>query len=154
MATEIERKFLVKNNSWEKSVKKKLRIQQFYLSDGNNTVRVRIINDKDAKMTIKGPTQGISRPEYEFDIPLKDAKEMKKLKVSDIIDKTRHIVEFNGHIWEVDTFYGANTGLTIAEIELENKKQGFPIPNWLGSEVTKEKKFTNYNLSKKPVNKR
>lgn len=153
MGLEIERKFLVKGNFKEHSVKS-YRIAQAYLaSEGKNTVRVRI-RDHEGFITIKGPSTdgGLTRFEWETRIPIEDAEQMLKLSVTPVIDKTRYLVPFKGHIWEVDEFYGDNAGLVVAEIELESADETFEIPDWTGAEVTPDRRYTNFNLTLHPFN--
>lgn len=154
MAVEIERKFFVKNVDFLKGLKGK-RITQGYLckSDGT-TVRLRII-DEDALLTVKGPTEGFSRLEYEFNIPIHDAEEMmEKLCSKPYIQKQRYYLpEPSGLVWEVDVFDKENKGLVIAEIELPSEETEFTSPDWLGKELTGKKSYYNGSLRKKPYSK-
>lgn len=150
MATEIERKFLVKGEDWRQA--KPMRLSQGYLNrDKERTVRVRIADDK-AFLTIKGKTQGISRAEFEYGIPVADAQQLLKLSDGPIVEKWRHIVPHQGRKWEVDEFLGENAGLVVAEIELEQEDQAFEQPSWLGEEVTQDPRYSNSNLSANPYN--
>jgi adenylate cyclase len=149
---EIERKFLVEtqgDDSWRKAEYSDIR--QGYLSiDKHRTVRVRIAAD-DAYLTIKGITEGATRAEYEYPIPLAHAGEMlKTLCLRPLIEKRRYRVEYNGLIWEVDEFYGDNSGLIIAEVELESAQQVFDKPPWAGEEVTENPRYYNANLVSNP----
>ena len=160
MAKEIERKFLV-TNGW-KSVKSTVsfKLKQGYISsEGGKVVRVRTREgkypgDKVGYITIKSPSKGISRDEYEYEIPFKDAKEMlSRLCIGDIVAKTRHLVKVGDFLWEIDVFSGKNRGLVVAEIELDSPKQKFPLPTWVKAEVTDDRRYSNSNLSKVPYSK-
>lgn len=153
MAKEIERKYLLKNNSWKSLVSKSHTIQQGYLnSDPEKTVRVRILDDKGI-LTVKGKNIGISRLEFEYDIPLEDAIELIKLCDKPLIEKTRNIVVLDFQTWEIDEFGGANDGLVIAEIELETEDTKIELPSWIGDEVSHDPRYYNSNLLKNPMNK-
>lgn len=148
MAIEIERKFLVKSEAWR--VGKPVRFIQGYLNkDKFRTVRIRIAGDN-AMLTVKGKTIDMSRAEYEYAIPFSDAEEMLKLCDAPLIEKHRWHVPFGGMLWEVDEFGGDNQGLIVAEIELEDEAQQFDRPDWLGEEVTSDKRYFNSNLSTHP----
>ncbi len=151
MATEIERKFLVTDESWRNAVSKKSFFRQGYLtrSDGAS-VRVRVADGK-ADLNIKSMTLGISRHEFEYEIPLADAKEMlDKLCLGPKIEKVRYFVEHLGHTWEVDVFEGDNTGLIVAEIELNAENEVFEKPPWAGDEVSDDERYYNVCLVKYP----
>ncbi len=150
---EIERKFLVKNNTWRKGVKG-VNYQQGYLStDSSRTVRVRL-EGKAGKLTIKGRKKGISGDEFEYDIPAQDAKYLlKNLCKQPIILKKRYKVNFKGLVWEVDVFEGENMGLVIAEVELKNENHKIKFPSWIGKEVTSDRRFRNANLVSHPFSK-
>lgn len=151
MAVEIERKFLVKKTKFNIPAGG-YPVTQGYLCSGESpTVRIRIKGDK-GFITIKGKSgkSGLSRYEWEKEISLADAVELLKLCTSGIIDKTRHEIDFHGYIYEVDVFHGLNNGLIVAEIELEREDQKFEKPDWLGKEVTSDKKYRNSYLSKNP----
>jgi len=148
MAIEIERKFLVRNDTWKSSAG--VYMSQGYLTrDKHRTVRVRIAGDS-AKLTIKGFSSGIARPEFEYDIPLEDAKQLQELCEKPLIEKIRHTIDCQGFIWEVDEFLGENKGLVVAEIELSAEDQEFARPEWLGAEVTGDAKYYNANLGARP----
>ncbi len=147
MAQEIERKFLVDTDRLPKT-EGKLYVQG-YLSEGGNTVRVRIIGDK-AVLTIKGKSEGVSRPEFEYDIPVEDAREMMKLCKEPPVEKIRHLIEHEGHTWEVDEFLGANKGLWLAEIELNDENEAFEMPDWVGDEVSHDRRYYNSQLAVQP----
>jgi adenylate cyclase len=150
MAVEIERKFLVVGDGW-RSLANGVRYRQGYIpTSGMTTVRIRTAGDQ-AFLTIKGPTQGLSRAEFEYPIPAADADEMlNTLCDRPIIDKTRYVIRIKDVIWEVDEFHGENAGLVIAEVELENDSQMPPLPEWIGQEVSQDRRYTNYSLSKRP----
>ncbi len=148
MSKEIERKFLIKNPSFKQNTTGIL-YKQGYLS-ARPTVRVRIA-DRKALITIKGMDNGVSRSEYEYEIPLKDAEEMlQDLCKKPIIEKYRYKYEYKGFLWEIDEFLNENKGLVIAEIELENEKQVFPKPDFIGDEVTFDYRYRNSNLVNHP----
>lgn len=151
MATEIERKFLVSNDNWRLVAEVGKKYRQGYLAKGNCTVRVRTAGSK-GFITIKGKSQGISRPEFEYEIPFSDAEEMFRLCPGSLITKTRFIVLHEGHTWEIDVFDGENEGLIIAEIELKAEQENFSIPEWAGKEVSEDRRFSNSSLSVSPWN--
>ena len=150
MANEIERKFLLKNDTWRGQEKGK-RYRQGYLSIvKERTVRVRTAGDK-GFLTVKGITVGASRPEYEYKIPLKDANEMlDQLCERPLIEKTRYRISHAGLVWEVDEFEGDNRGLVTAEVELKDEHQSVTLPDWVGEEVTGDPRYFNANLVAKP----
>jgi len=148
MGKEIERKFLLKNNDWKSQVVKTHTIQQGYLStDPERTVRIRI-KDDNGILTIKGKNEGITRLEFEYSIPLKDAKELIKMCGKPLIEKTRNIIVLKNHTWEIDEFSGIHKGLILAEIELKSEDIEFHIPNWIGKEVSHDPRYYNSNLAK------
>ena len=151
MNTETERKFLVRDDSYKAETVRSYRITQGYIAhDHGNTVRVRI-RDGVGILTIKGATTGFSRPEWEMEIPLKDAEDLFALCKPGSIDKTRHIIPVGGgRCFEVDEFHGENEGLVMAEIELGSEDEAFEKPSWLGEEVTGDPRFYNSYLCKKP----
>ena len=151
MAIEIERKFLVEGD-YKSLASSSSRIRQGYLNNSEGrTVRVRTRDNK-AYLTIKGPSKdnGLSRFEWEIEIPYADAIELLDLAISPVIDKTRFLVPYCGHIFEVDEFYGANEGLTVAEVELGSADETFEKPEWLGREVTSDRRYSNHQLSIHP----
>jgi len=148
MATEIERKFLVQGTQWRNEAG--TRIKQGYLNrDKARTVRVRVRGDQ-AFLTVKGLTQGASRAEFEYEIPLADAEELLKLSDGPLIEKTRYVVVHDGSKWEVDEFQGDNSDLVVAEIELQSKDEQFSRPPWLGREVTDDNRYYNSSLASHP----
>jgi adenylate cyclase len=149
MATEIERKFLVAGNGWRKQASRGKNIRQAYLVlDGPVSMRVRIIGGTKAWVTIKGTRSGISRAEFEYPIPLKDARALMKLRTGRVIKKTRHEVKVGTARFEVDVFKDAHRGLVIAEIELASTRSTFKRPDWLGQEVTHQRKYYNASLAR------
>ena len=152
MPKEIERKYLLKSDDWKTLVSKSYSIQQGYLnSDPERTVRVRIKDDRGI-LTIKGKNEGITRAEYEYEIPIKEAEELIQLCELSIIKKVRNIVTLNSHIWEIDVFDGANKGLVLAEVELESEDTEILLPDWIGKEVSHDIRYYNSNLAKNPIN--
>lgn len=152
MAIEIERKFLVTDDSYKAMAFRSDRIAQGYICrQGGNSARVRVRGEK-GYITIKGPSLdgGISRFEWEKEIPASEAWELMKLCPTAIIDKTRHLVDFGNHIFEVDEFHGDNAGLVVAEIELSSLDEEFEKPPFLGKEVTGDGKYYNSSLSRFP----
>ncbi|HQF47939.1 MAG TPA: CYTH domain-containing protein [Flavobacterium alvei] len=146
---EIERKFLVTSEAYKKEAFTQNRIAQGYLSSiPERTVRVRIKGEK-GFLTIKGASNksGLSRFEWEKEIPVDEAKELLKLCEKGVIDKTRFEVKIGKHVFEVDEFYGENEGLIMAEIELNSESEIFEKPSWLGKEVTNDNRYYNSYLS-------
>lgn len=153
MAIEIERKFLVKSDAYKQFAYTSYRIKQGYIcAESGKTVRVRLADDK-AFLTIKGKSGdgGLSRCEWEYEIPAGDAEELFALCEPPLIDKTRFLVEVGeGQVFEIDEFYGDNEGLVLAEIELESIDEQVVIPDFIGCEVTGDKRFYNSHLQKYP----
>lgn len=149
---EIERKFLVTSDAFKNQAFAQKQISQGYLnSDPERTVRVRIANDK-GFITIKGKgnESGMSRFEWEKEIPVEEANTLLALSEKGAIDKTRFEIKAGNHTYEVDEFYGENEGLIIAEIELSSETETFEKPEWLGEEVTNDERYYNAYLSKNP----
>lgn len=157
MAREIERKYLLKNNDWKVLAHKKTFYAQGYLNDisepsAKSSVRVRL-EGEEAKMNIKSLEIGLSRDEYEYAIPFAEAKKMlETLAVGPVIEKDRYLVDWEGHTWEIDEFYGDNAGLVVAEVELDFEDEEIVLPDWAGREVTEEVRYYNVSLSKNPFN--
>lgn len=153
MAEEIERKFLVRNDSWRASVRKSTPFHQGYLcTETERNVRVRTKGDK-AVLTIKGKAEGLRRLEFEYAIPMSDAETiLDTLCLPTVIQKTRHLVDHGGLVWEIDEFAGANEGLVVAEVELESEDQQVDLPPWVGDEVSDDPKYLNANLVSRPFN--
>lgn len=154
MGVEIERKFLVRSESWRNDVDglaiEGTRFRQGYLAEGEATVRVRVEGQK-ARLTIKGKTQGFTRLEYEYDIPVQDAEQMlTALCFKPLIEKTRYCRVEQGLVWEIDVFEGDNQGLIVAEVELSNEQQALDVPDWAGQEVTGDPRYYNVNLVSYP----
>ena len=158
MATEIERKFLVKPDEWQQfrqssdpALLSSTSYRQGYIfSSVSKTVRIRIAGDR-GFITIKGPTVGIARAEFEYEIPLADATAMlDQLCEPPLIEKTRHRVAWDDLIWEVDEFAGENQGLIVAEVELTDANQTITLPTWAGAEVSHDPRYFNANLAKHP----
>lgn len=147
MEMEIERKFLVdKRKMHELTFSSESLIKQGYLSS-NPTVRVRI-KDNRGFLTIKSSTRGISRQEFEYEIPLDDAEELLKLCERDVLKKYRRTVEFGGHVWEIDFFMGRLAGLVLAEVELSSADEFVELPDWIRHEVSRDRRYSNSNLVK------
>ncbi len=150
MPLEIERKFLVQSDEWREGAKP-VRYCQGYLCPGQGpTVRVRTKGDQGV-LTIKARTTGLARMEFEYPVPLDEAKFMLQyLCAQPVIDKYRHRVMYRGFEWVVDEFHGQNKGLIMAEIELEHEQQKFPLPPWAGREVTNDGRYYNASLALNP----
>ncbi|MCK5880911.1 MAG: CYTH domain-containing protein, partial [Sinobacterium sp.] len=149
---EIERKFLVNTDAYKQLSISQYRITQGYLSSvPERTVRIRL-TEREAFLTVKGAgnKSGMSRFEWEKNIPLEEGRSLLALCEPGVIDKTRYLVECEGLTYEVDEFYGDNLGLVVAELELESENQSFTRPNWLGDEVTGNRAYYNSMLMKKP----
>ena len=151
MATEIERKFLVCNDSWRQQSDAGLKTRQGYMSGGEHaSIRVRVQGDH-AFLNVKSSTLGIWRREYDYPIPLSDAQEMlDHLCEGPLIEKIRYHVRYAAHIWEVDLFEGDNAGLIVAEIELNSEDEAFERPPWVGKEVSHDHRYYNVCLAKHP----
>ena len=150
MSREIERKYLVVGEAW-RSPGTAIRLRQGYLSTvKERTVRVRVAGDA-GHLTVKGITQGATRTEFEYEIPVADADLMlDELCERPLIEKTRHLVVHGDLTWEIDEFGGVNTGLVIAEVELEDEAQSIDLPGWVGDEVTADPRYFNSNLIAHP----
>jgi len=143
---EIERKFLVSSDAWRDGTPG-VPMRQGYLSEGTRTtVRVRIAGPR-AWLTIKGRAVGGVRPEYEYEIPVRDGSAMLDLCTGEIVDKVRHRVPYAGNTWEVDVFAGVNQPLITAEVELGSPDESVELPPWLGREVTGEARYLNASLA-------
>ncbi len=150
MALEIERKFLINKEKLPKLTDGK-KLTQGYLSFHQPSIRVRTASDE-AFLTIKGSSNdgGISRSEFEYPLPLQDAKELLGECKGLLIVKTRYEIEHQGHIWELDIFEGENEGLIVAEIELTSADESFTLPSWVTTEVSTDTRYTNAALAQKP----
>ena len=149
MPKEIERKFLVVSDGYKSSPRKYY--EQGYLSvEPDKTVRVRVVGDKGV-LTVKGRNNGISRTEYEYEIPAADANDMlDNLVKTGVIEKWRYVCVVDGKKWEVDEFLGDNAGLVVAEIELQSEDEPFTKPAWAGDEVSGDERYYNSSLSQNP----
>ena len=152
MGIEIERKFLITNNGWKKGAKYSTCRQGYIFAEKKGVVRIRVI-DQIGFVTIKSAPVGLTRQEYEYEIPLADANAMlEDLCDKYIVEKKRYKIKFGNHVWEIDEFTGHNEGLVLAEIELSNENETFKPPPWIGEEVSLDPKYHNSNLSKYPFN--
>ncbi len=150
MPTEIERKFLVKDDRWRSLGQGKPYWQGYLTTSPERSVRVRIAGDK-GFLTIKGKTVGATRSEYEYAIPVDHAREMlQNLCVPPLVQKTRYRVEWEGLLWEIDEFEAENKGLIMAEVELTDANQTVILPDWIGEEVTHDSRYYNSNLAQHP----
>lgn len=149
MALEIERKFLVLDDSWRDDVHRASAIAQGYLGGDACSVRVRI-EDGQGTLNIKSKQLGVVRQEFEYPIPLVDAESLLALASGPVLRKTRHYLRLGGHVWEIDEFEGDNAGLIVAEIELDAVDASFHRPVWLGAEVTDDARYYNVNLMREP----
>jgi CYTH domain-containing protein len=149
MALEIERKFLVASNAWRPLATSEAFVQGYLSSSPDRTIRIRIRGDA-AFLTIKGKSVGLTRSEFEYPIPLADARAMLQLCERPLIEKTRHRVTHAGRLWEIDEFGGENAGLIIAEVELESEHASVDLPPWIGREVSGDPRYFNSNLVKHP----
>jgi adenylate cyclase len=153
MALEIERKFLLRSDEWRSQIATRLLLRQGYLSSGSrSSIRARIAGEQ-AWLTLKANRSGMSRLEYEYPIPRRDADEiLEALCEGPLIEKYRHELRVGAHVWEIDEFLGDNVGLIVAEIELDDESEAFERPTWLGMEVTHDERYYNFNLAKRPFN--
>ncbi len=151
MSEEIERKFLIINDNWKKLPLKSSDYIQGYLSTNEKcSIRVRIAGDN-ATLNVKSATLGIYRSEYDYPIPLEDAREMlDKLCIHPLIEKTRYKIYLDKHTWEIDVFSGENDGLIVAEVELESVDEDFVKPDWVGEEVSDDPRYYNVCLVENP----
>jgi CYTH domain-containing protein len=149
MATEIERKFLVKSDAWREGPPGERVVQGYLCREEERTVRVRSKGER-GFLTIKGSSEGISRKEFEYGIPLGEAEELLRLCKPPLLEKTRYERHYGGHLWEIDEFTGENEGLIVAEIELEDADSDFRKPDWLGEEVSDDPRYFNACLVDHP----
>jgi adenylate cyclase len=151
MAIEIERKFLVNGDGWRLHVTRSKRIEQAYLAiTAKLSIRVRIVDDVDAMLTIKSQGASTLRQEFEYKIPLSDARALVELRVGILLTKVRHIARIDGLDWEIDEFGGKNASLVMAEIELTSAEQQIDLPDWLGHEVSDDMRYANSSLALRP----
>jgi adenylate cyclase len=151
MATEIEHKFLLRDDRWRSQVERSARLRQGYLiSDARCSVRVRVAESQ-GFLNIKSGTLGIQRSEYEYPIPLAEAEEiLDTLCAKPLLEKTRHYLKFDQHLWEIDEFAGENAGLIVAEVELSRIDEPFARPDWLGKDVSHDIRYYNSQLARHP----
>lgn len=151
MAIEIERKFLVVSEGWRSRVNRSCVMRQGYLAGegARSSMRVRLEGDE-AHLNIKAAVIGSARAEYDYVIPADDAREILRTLCIGRLEKTRHYVEQGDLTWEIDEFIGDNAGLVVAEIELTSIDQAFDRPDWLGREVTDERRYYNHHLALHP----
>ncbi|HEY6984852.1 MAG TPA: CYTH domain-containing protein [Rhodanobacteraceae bacterium] len=152
MPVEIERKFLVVGDAWRREILRSRRMAQGYLAgppSSRCSVRVRTAGEE-AWLNIKSATTGVERDEYEYAIPLEDAERLLATLAGERVEKIRHEVELDGHLFEIDEFLGENAGLVVAEIELAHVDETFPHPAWLGHEVSDLARYYNLNLATHP----
>ena len=148
MAIEIERKFLLRNDEWRNYIQSSSTLRQGYIlyADDRN-LRIRIKNDTGAKLTVKIGSSSYVRSEFEYEIALDDAFSMLDQAQGIVIEKTRHLVHWDNHMWEIDEFSGAYLGLITAEVELESTEDEPTIPDWIGEEVTSDRRYSNQTLA-------
>ncbi|RZA20731.1 MAG: CYTH domain-containing protein [Lysobacteraceae bacterium] len=157
MGIEIERKFLLAGDGWRAAAHKVVPMAQGYLNDlamvdsgaMNTSVRVRIEGDE-ARLNIKSRELGASRQEFDYPVPVADARALLALCVGGRIDKRRHYAQHAGHLWEIDEFLGDNAGLVVAEVELDSVDEAFARPGWLGVEATHAQRYYNLALASRP----
>ena len=152
MGVEIERKFLVANDGWKAGTRSVQRLRQGYLSRGGRaSVRVRVVDGREAWITVKSANTGSARMEFEYRVPVEDTEHLLGLCRGQVIDKSRHEVPHAGRIWQVDVFHGINGGLVIAEVELERSDAAIDFPAWVGAEVTGDRRYYNSSLAEQPI---
>ena len=150
MGIEIERKFLVISDAWQKDAKGTAQIEQGYLARGANAaVRVRIKNEATGYLTVKSRESGRARSEFEYEVPLKDAQVLMKLCGDERLSKRRYSVPHGKLTWEIDIFAGRHAGLVLAEIELPKADTMLTLPDWIGDEVTDDPRYRNANIAKR-----
>jgi adenylate cyclase len=149
---EIERKFLLRSDAWRAQVEGSERMTQGYLQRSSDTaIRVRVSGEQAHLNIKKSLDDGVHRLEFEYPIPLADAQQLlQHVALPTVIDKTRHRISLGAHTWEIDEFHGANAGLIVAEIELRHADEAFQRPDWLGEEVSTDRRYYNSALSEHP----
>lgn len=148
MAKEIERKYLVKTDGWRSGASSSSSFLQAYIASGKDrSVRVRIMDGKKARLTIKIGRNLFARDEFEYDIPLTDAREMSEQALGVVLEKTRYFVPYEGYTWEVDVYAGAYAGLVVAEVEIASEKEQPLLPTWIGKEITGDRRYSNVNMA-------
>ncbi|MES2808989.1 MAG: CYTH domain-containing protein [Bacteroidota bacterium] len=151
MGIEIERKFLVKHDVWQQQARPDgiVMRQGYIVNQQSKTARLRIAGPK-AYLTFKSGTTGISRAEYEYEIPVSEAADLFDQFVETRLEKIRYNIIYENKLWEVDVFSGDNEGLIVAEIELDSEDESFELPPWAGQEVSEDARYYNSSLSVKP----
>ena len=151
MGVEIERKFLIRDESWRSQAERSVKMRQGYLtSDARCSVRVRLAGER-GFLNVKSGTLGIRRSEFEYPIPAAEAEEMlDTLCEQPLLEKTRHFVRHGQHLWEIDEFAGDNSGLIVAEVELRRPDEAFARPDWLGEDVSHDLRYYNSQLARHP----
>jgi len=150
MGTEIERKFVVKDDSWRPDAGPGVLLRQGYLAASEGlSVRIRTDGER-AWLTVKGPSEGLSRAEFEYAVPSEDVAALLALCGTRLVEKRRHRLRYADHVWEIDEFLGANVGLIMAEVELAQADEAVALPGWIGLEVSGDKRFENASLSRSP----
>ena len=151
MGVEIERKFLIRDESWRSQAERSVKMRQGYLtSDARCSVRVRLAGER-GFLNVKSGTLGIRRSEFEYPIPAAEAEEMlDTLCEQPLLEKTRHFVRHGQHLWEIDEFAGDNAGLIVAEVELRRPDEAFARPDWLGEDVSHDIRYYNSQLARHP----
>lgn len=148
MAKEIERKYMVKNDGWRADVSSSSSFLQAYIASGKDrSVRIRIMDGKKAKLTIKIGRDLFARDEFEYEVPLADAREMAQQALGVVLEKTRYFVPYDGYTWEVDVYAGAYAGLVVAEVEIASEKERPSLPDWVGKEITGDRRYSNVNMA-------
>ena len=151
MGFEIERKFLVRGNDWQRLATRKVSLRQGYLAaNGKSSIRIRIKGDGSATLTVKSRPVDLRRLELEYDIPVLEAEALMQLRQGSIVEKVRHVIPCGDLVWEVDVFSGDNYGLVLAEIELQHERQPVDLPPWVGAEVTGQQQYYNSSLVQRP----
>lgn len=151
MAVEIERKFLVTSETWRPLVKGVHHFRQGYIAQNERlSIRVRIDDRDVARLTIKSAGAGVERQELEYTIPCADAETLLAMRDGALISKTRHVVPIGRLHWEIDVFQDANAGLILAEVELERADQSLELPDWIGLEVTHDRRYYSAELARRP----
>lgn len=157
MAIEIERKFLTRSDAWREHAHAVIEMAQGYLNDAaaldqgrqRCSIRVRLEGDQ-ARLNIKSAEVGLRRQEFDYPIPLEDARALMQLSVGAVLHKRRHLLRHGDHLWEIDEFLGENLGLVVAEVELSAEDEKIALPPWLGQEVTELPRYYNLNLGSHP----
>jgi adenylate cyclase len=151
MSFEIERKFLVRGNDWQRLATRKVSLRQGYLAaNGKSSIRIRIKGDGSATLTVKSRPVDLRRLELEYDIPVLEAEALMQLRQGAIVEKVRHVIPWGDLVWEVDVFSGDNYGLVLAEIELRHERQPIELPPWVGAEITGQPQYYNSSLVQRP----